>query len=251
LREELNETEESSLDTLFIWSCGFELAIGLLGLIVAWGAGFDARVYLDRIGELSWQSTGYEILLGAIAAAPMAIAIWLLMKVPHEAIESIKRLGDDPTMKALLSLGYLELFTLSLCAGVGEEVAFRGCLLPWLATIGGPDLPASADFKIGERLMTASPLVLGLAVTASSFAFGMLHPITKLYVAVATLMGVYFAGLMIATDSLLVPIVTHAVYNASQFAFAKRDLERQKKSTANVEAEQTNQGDEGYQGDEG
>lgn len=213
--DEISEAPEP--DMLFLWACGFELAIGLLGLIVASAVGLDARAYLPRWDEIQVPSLLTEVGIGAAAAIPMAIVVWLLMKIPHESIEAIKRLGDDPTMKALLSLSFLELFTLSLCAGIGEEFAFRGCLLPLMA-----GLAESGVHEIGASLSTANPSLLVSAVFLSSVAFGLLHPITKLYVGVAGLMGVYFAVLLVVTDSLVVPIVAHTVYDAIQFAIAKR-----------------------------
>lgn len=215
-------TDESQLEPnlLFLWASSFELAIGLLGLVVASIAGLDARAYLPRWDDISVSVMADQIGIGAAAAIPMAIVVWLIMKIPHKAIDAIKRLGDDPTMKSLLSLSYAELFTLSLCAGIGEELAFRGCLLPLMAGM------ADGTHEIGASLSNAVPTVLVAAVFLSSVAFGLLHPITKLYVGVAGLMGVYFAVLLVVTDSLVVPIVAHAVYDAIQFAIAKRESDQ-------------------------
>ncbi len=225
MNEDTPPQEEASDEFLFVWACGFELAIGLAGLLLAWLLGIDARAYLGRIDKLAWKSVAVELGIGVVASIPMLIAITLLMKIPHDAIDAIKRLSDAPTMKALLSLSHGELLTLSLCAGIGEELAFRGCLLPWLTAAGGSDGPLSNPFQVGDSFSEAVPGLLAAAVLVSSIGFGLLHPITKLYVLVASLMGIYFAALMIATDSLLVPIVTHAAYDAAQFLIAKRELD--------------------------
>lgn len=227
MNDEVNPAEETPDDFLFVWACGFELAIGVVGLAIASAVGLDARAYLGRLDQLTWQSVGIDLGIGAIASIPMLIAIALLMKVPHESITAIKRLSDVPTMKALLSLSRLELITLSVCAGIGEELAFRGCLLPWIASLRDSNAPMANTFDVGDSLRSAAPAMLTAAVVLSSIAFGLLHPITKLYVFVASLMGVYFAALMIATDSLLVPIIAHAAYDAAQFLIAKRDIEQE------------------------
>ena len=206
---------------MFVWACGFELAIGLIGLLIAGILGIDARAYLPKLDELDWHSVGRDCLIGAAASIPMLISIAALMRIPHNSIVAIKRLSDAPMMKALLSLSYPELIVLSVCAGIGEEVAFRGCLLPWLTALEDPSFVNPYD--VGDTFLLAEPSMLMAAILFSSIAFGLLHPITKLYVFVATLMGMFFAVLMIATDSLLVPIVTHIVYDAAQFALAKRE----------------------------
>jgi hypothetical protein len=224
LDDETDPIDETPDAFLFVWACGFELAIGIIGLVLASIIGVDARAYLPRLNNVDWSVIGQQFAVGAAASIPMILAIAVLMRVPHESIRAIKRLSDSPTMKALLGLSNGELLVLSVCAGVGEELAFRGFLLPWLTAMHDPAGAVANPFEIGESFQTAVPGLLVSAIVISSIAFGLLHPITKLYVFVAALMGVYFGVLMVLTDSLLVPIVTHAVYDAAQFLMAKREL---------------------------
>ncbi|MCO8122066.1 CPBP family intramembrane metalloprotease [Stieleria sp. TO1_6] len=232
LNEDTSPAEDPPDEFLFVWACGFELAIGLVGLTIAWVVGFDARAYIDRIDEIAWRSIAIQSGIGVLAAIPMLIVIALLMKIPHESISAIKRLSENPTMKVLLSLSRAELLMLSICAGIGEELAFRGCLLPWLTALQDPTATTINPFTVGDSFQLANPSLLATAVLFSSIAFGMLHPITKLYVLVATLMGIYFAMLLVVTDSLLVPIVAHAAYDAVQFLMAKREEEAEQAQTA-------------------
>ncbi|MCA9140991.1 MAG: CPBP family intramembrane metalloprotease [Planctomycetales bacterium] len=225
MNEESQPSEEMPDDFLFAWACGFELAIGAIGLLIAWFVGIDARAYLGRLEDLTWQSLGRDLGIGVLASLPMLAAVALLMKIPHDSIVAINRLADVPTMKALLSLPHGELLVLSLCAGIGEELAFRGCMLPWLTAVRDATGQLQNNFNVGDSFATAVPSLLVVAVMVSSIGFGMLHPITKLYVVIASLMGVYFAALLIMTDSLLVPIVAHAAYDAAQFFIAKREID--------------------------
>ena len=224
LDEEPELDDQAPDELLFVWACGFELSIGLIGLLVAWVVHMDARAYLPSLEQLDWWATGWQVFIGAVASVPMLIVITLLMKLDHEPIQAIKRLSDDPTMKSLLSLSYPELLVLSLCAGIGEELAFRGCLLPWMTAIEDPNATIVNPYDVGDPFSDAIPIVLVSAVVFSSILFGLLHPITKLYVVVAAIMGVYFAVLMILTNSLIVPIVAHAAYDAAQFIIAKREM---------------------------
>jgi membrane protease YdiL (CAAX protease family) len=43
--------------------------------------------------------------------------------------------------------------------------------------------------------------------------FGLAHPISTTYAVLASLIGIYLGFLFVATDNLLVPIVTHAAYD--------------------------------------
>ena len=65
-----------------------------------------------------------------------------------------------------------------------------------------------------------------LALLLSSAVFGFFHPITKMYILLAGLMGVYFGVLLMWSGNLLVPIVAHAAYDAVQLLMTKRQVER-------------------------
>jgi hypothetical protein len=65
-------------------------------------------------------------------------------------------------------------------------------------------------------------IALVLALVVSSIVFGLFHPITKLYVLLATIIGLYFGALVIFTENLLIPIVAHATYDAVQLIMTAR-----------------------------
>ena len=75
-------------------------------------------------------------------------------------------------------------------------------------------------------------LALGIALVASSLVFGLFHPITKLYIFLAALMGLYFGGLLLYTGNLLVPIAAHATYDAVQLILTARNERREVTQTA-------------------
>lgn len=90
---------------------------------------------------------------------------------------------------------------LTLAAALGEELLFRGALLPALsATYGAP-----------------------VAAIGSSIAFGMLHaPWSRRMLpwsVMAAAMGMVFAGLYLATGEVLAPVVAHAVVNYENLGF--------------------------------
>lgn len=207
------ETRERN--SLFRFACGFELGIGLIGAILGFLLGPDVRDYLLR-EDATASSVGVEVLVGSLAAIPTVLAVWLLMKLPGESVQELKRFGDQPAVQRLLRLDYTRLLLLSLCSGIGEEIAFRGWLFPWL-------LGFSKTFTAGESFLNADLGPLILAVAVSSIIFGVVHPHTRLYMIVTAMIGVYYAGLLITTDSLLIPMIAHAAHNAAQFVSAKRE----------------------------
>ena len=202
LSEEIETDDQPDPEAMFLWACGFSLALGVVGVLLGTLFGPDALELLptferDHLVTILWQT-----LLGCAAALPMMASIEVLRKLPWESVKELERLSEDETISTLLSLSPIKLLLISICAGLGEEVLFRGWILPRLsdqiAMFGFPNLS------------------LTLAILISSILFGALHPITKLYFVLAAIMGAYFAALMLLTNSLLVPIAAHAAYDAMQ-----------------------------------
>jgi len=77
----------------------------------------------------------------------------------------------------------LDIFFISACAGLAEELLFRGAI----------------QVKFG--------------IFVASIIFGLLHFITPAYCIVATIMGFYLGFLFQYYDSLLIPIQLHFVYD--------------------------------------
>jgi membrane protease YdiL (CAAX protease family) len=84
-----------------------------------------------------------------------------------------------------------ELALIAILAGIGEEAFFRGLLQPWLSTHFSP-----------------SP-----ALILTSAVFGAAHWLTATYALLATMVGLYLGWLLLASGNLLVPMVTHALYD--------------------------------------
>jgi membrane protease YdiL (CAAX protease family) len=85
----------------------------------------------------------------------------------------------------------LDLALLSLLAGFGEEVLFRGLIQGALTAWWGP----------------------GPALAAASLLFGLCHAVNGAYAVLATVMGGYLGWLFLASENLLVVIVAHALYD--------------------------------------
>jgi membrane protease YdiL (CAAX protease family) len=209
----MDETEphEQTPDEVFLTAVLFESALAVLAIFLGWAIGPSARKLIPELQAEQFWPIASGIAFGLVAAVPVLIAVELLRRIRWEPILELERLTDDAMVKSLLRLRPSELIVISLCAGIGEELLFRGWLMQWLADSIAQTSPG-----------ISASVALILAVLGSSIIFGLFHPITRLYIVLAALMGLYFGGLLIWTGNLLVPITAHAAYDAVQLLITRR-----------------------------
>lgn len=148
-------------------------------------------------GAGSWLG---DALKGAVVAGGLAaINFYLLCFAPElPGVRAVRRLYRD-TLKPLLgAIGWREVFVISVAAGIGEELLFRGVLQPEVGLV-----PASLIFGI---------LHMG---GSGTFAFGCW----------AAVMGGALGWLALWTGGLLAPIIAHTVYDAAVLAHMRRGAE--------------------------
>ena len=139
----------------------------------------------------------HDVAIGAGAAAALAIVNHgLLCRAPAvRPVRAIRRVYRDLLRPAFAGIGVREVVVISLAAGIGEELLFRGVLQPEIGLI-----PAS--------------LIFGALHTGGrgTLAFGC-------WVA---LMGAALGWLAAATGGLVAPIVAHALYDAAALVYIRR-----------------------------
>lgn len=163
---------------------------------MAWGLGW-------LLGHLPWDTLHWQArdaLLGVAASLPMLLVFLLMLRWPIGPLGRIKQFSEEVIRPLFASCTVLDLAVISLLAGVGEEMLFRGVL--------------QADFSQRWGLWTG--------IVAASLLFGALHPITPAYVVLAAGLGVYLGWLWVATGNLLVVIVAHAFYDFLALVFLLR-----------------------------
>ena len=127
------EPQEQSPDEVFVTAVLFESALAVVALLLGWLLGPSARQFVPELdwGQIGSLMTGVG--QGLVAAIPILVAIELIRRVPWEPILELERLTDDRMIRSLLKLQPSELIVISLCAGIGEELLFRGWLMYWIA----------------------------------------------------------------------------------------------------------------------
>jgi len=205
-----DQTDDSP-DSVFWTAIGVELGLGVIAVGLGWLTGVDVRQWIPMIELGQTADIWGGLAIGAAAAIPMLIGIELLERVEWEPIRNLKTFEELPVVSTLLSLSAAELVAIALAAGVGEELLVRGWLMAWIC---GP-------------LASATPLAIGLGLVASSVAFGLMHPFSKTYVVLTSIIGLYLGALVLWTGNLLVPIAAHTVYDAVHMLLAKRQRQRE------------------------
>lgn len=166
-----------------IWLYLFEGGLGLLAIGLGWLLGIDPAAD----ARWSWQALAW----GLAGTFPMAAMLPLLVHSPWGPLKRLVSLIDEIAVPLLGRLSISELALLSLLAGVGEELMFRGLLqgglAPYLGNAG--------------------------ALVAASLVFGLCHALTRTYAVLATLIGLWLGGLWLLAGNLLAPMLAHALYD--------------------------------------
>ncbi len=157
-----------------------------------------ARYFNIGIFPLSKNVT-VDLLLGTAAALPpflffmfsvsiKAEKLPLIGPLRHKVITEIKDMFD--------SMSVADLVVISLLAGIGEEMIFRGVL----------------QTRFG--------------IVIASIVFGLMHSVSVAYVVVTIIMGLYIGIIFESTGSLLVPIQLHFVYDLAALVYLKYFVKR-------------------------
>lgn len=167
----------------------FESFLGLGGVFAAWL--FDYLVLTYFRPDLE------SLRIGLLAVIPPVALFFILIKIPLPVVRELESKIRDHFMPVFSGSSVVDLFLLSLLAGVSEEILFRGFLQTLLVDHTG----------------------IGIAIIVSAIAFGFAHAMTVLYAAIATLMGAYLSYLFYLTGDLTVPVLVHTIYNFVAFLY--------------------------------
>ncbi|MBN2294453.1 MAG: CPBP family intramembrane metalloprotease [Pirellulales bacterium] len=172
-------------------AAAFEGSLAIIAVVLGWAFGVMPTETFNLEPASSLPAIGW----GLAATVPLFGLLWVCVVIPWGPLDKLTRTVEEIIGPMLGSCSFADLAAVSLLAGLGEEMLFRGFLQPLVAGWAGE--------QVG--------VWVGLGV--ASLIFGLLHAITPTYAVVACLIGLFLGGLWLATGNLLAPITAHAVYD--------------------------------------
>jgi membrane protease YdiL (CAAX protease family) len=157
-------------------------------ILVAWFMGW--LLVHPPLAHFSWD--WYAVVPALLGTLPLIGIFLVIFHWPVGPLVELKRLTHEFLYPLLAPCSVVDLLGISLLAGVGEEMLFRGVLQA-----------AFTDWL-------GSPWE-GIAL--ASLMFGLMHAITSTYAILATVLGAYLGWVWLLTDNLLVVILIHAFYD--------------------------------------
>jgi membrane protease YdiL (CAAX protease family) len=160
----------------------------------------DAAMVVGAIGlgwflDLPWWQglgPGFRgLAVGVVCGLVLVGFVWAFVhrEGPLQPLRDAFRRDLREVFALLAPLQPGDLVAISLGAGVAEEVVFRGLI------------EAAGDAWTGQGALFAA------------VAFGLAHPLSRVYVAYAFAMGLVLSGVMAVGGGLFAAIVAHAVYD--------------------------------------
>lgn len=135
--------------------------------------------------------TGWGGLWGVAGTLPLLISLAWATRSTWAPLARLRTILDRVVEQLFARCSLMDLAIIASLAGLGEEALFRGVL----------------------QTALAGSLNVWLAVFLIGALFGLVHFISTTYAIYAGLVGVYLGALHVLTGNLLVPILTHAVYD--------------------------------------
>lgn len=133
-------------------------------------------------------------------ALPSALPLFLLMALIYLPVFQTTRKRLVEILEIFAGMSILELASLCVLAGIGEEFFFRGFLQARLAGLTDP----------------------WMGLVLSSAIFGLLHWITPVYALFAAAAGFYLGWLFLFSGNLVLPAVAHGLYDFLALLFFLR-----------------------------
>jgi membrane protease YdiL (CAAX protease family) len=168
-------------------AAAFEGAAALLALALGWLLGHPPLAMVV--------CTPSALLWGAAAALPPLLLLIPCVWFPVGPLRQLLRVIDEMLVPMFATCRGIDLAIISILAGIGEELLFRGVLQEASAALIGGTAGRYA------------------AWIGTSILFGLAHWITPLYALLAGLIGLYLGWLLLFSGNLLLPIVAHAGYD--------------------------------------
>jgi membrane protease YdiL (CAAX protease family) len=186
------EDDQPGREVIIIFAVFFEGGLAPLSLLLGWLLGHPP------LQDFAWnaRAAGW----GVLATIPLIAMFLAMLRWPIGPLARVKKLCDTEVVPLLENSTWPEIGLISVSAGVGEEMLFRGvlqaALMAWLGV----------------------PWGLGLA----SLLFGLLHPLSLTYMCMTAFLGLYLGVVWWVGGNLLTVMVTHALYDFAALGYLLR-----------------------------
>lgn len=189
------------------------LAVVFEGVLLAFAIGVGlvlGRSPFHQL-ELRWDAVPW----GIVATGPLILSLIWGLRSGWGPLRRVLRAVDELIVPLFARCSVFDFAVISLAAGIGEEVFFRGLIQPALGDVAGP--------------------VAGLFITSA--IFGLAHLITPTYAVLAGVIGLYLGSLVLAFENLFIVILAHALYDfvALLYLRSRADGRRENGRTENGE----------------
>jgi membrane protease YdiL (CAAX protease family) len=183
------QEDKPGREVIIIFAVFFEAGLAPLSLILGWFFGHPP------LEHFVWSTS--DALLGVAATIPLVLMFLAMLRWPIGPLARVKKFCDTEVVPLLDKSSWSEIALISLSAGVGEEMLFRGVV----------------QASIGNWLGVIWGLVL------ASLLFGLFHPISLTYMIIATILSLYLGGVFIVGGNLLTVMVIHALYDFAALGY--------------------------------
>jgi hypothetical protein len=169
----------------------------LLALVVEGGTFIVAVILARELGIALFPLTEAplrDIVIGTVAATVPFLFFIFVLSDAGKAIPllgSVRKIIQECITPLFASATLVDIFVISLGAGIAEELLFRGVI----QAKGG--------------------------IVAASVLFGVLHWVTPAYALLATIIGFYIGLVYHFGQSLLIPVQLHCIYDFGALIYLK------------------------------
>ena len=167
------------------WALCFEIGLGVVALVL----GRLLGVWPAKL--LHWPIPAADGLIGLLSAIPPLVLMLGMRRIPWSILQELKLLVDEQVVPLFRGVSLTDVALLSVAAGWGEELLFRGLVQAGLADWIGP----------------------WPAIVLASLLFGLVHFFSPAYFVMAAGISLYFGWLFWHFESLWIPVIAHALYD--------------------------------------
>lgn len=199
-----------------------EGGLGVLAVLLGW--------WWDCPPGAAIELDGRDALWGVAAALPVFGLLWITLELPFPPFAGLRRVADELLVPMFRDCRALELVVISVLAGVGEEMLFRGVI----------------QLAVADRY--GGPLGVWAGLAVASVLFGLAHAITRSYAVVAAVMGLYLGWLLVVSGNLLVPVTAHAAYDFVALVYLVKFREQRREGRGKRGREDDREQEEGSGG---